>query len=57
MEDFIKPLQPHEIEWKIQSKTKTGKTRVVPYIDARACFDRLDSCFGWEKLVPLEHET
>lgn len=48
MEEFIKPLESHEIEWKIQSKTKTGKTILVPYIDARACYNRLDDCFGWE---------
>ena len=44
--EFTKPLAPTEIEWKVQSKTKTGKTIVVPYIDARAVYDRLDENFG-----------
>lgn len=55
---FTAPLQPHEIEWKIQSKTSTGKTIVVPYIDARAVYNRLDEAFGWEgwslDIEPLE---
>lgn len=42
---FTLPLRPNEVEWKIQS-SKSGKTLVVPYIDARAVFNRLDECFG-----------
>lgn len=50
MEEFTKPLQPNEIEWKVQSyaKNKTW-TIVVPYIDVRAVYNRLDTCFGWDK--------
>lgn len=45
---FREPLQPHEIEWKIQT-SKNGKTLVVPYIDNRAVMSRLDECFSPEK--------
>ena len=44
---FSDPLQPNQVEWKIQSWTKDkSKTIVVPYIDARACYERFDECFG-----------
>lgn len=48
LKQFTKPLTPDEIEWKIQSKTKSTpvKTIVVPYIDNRAVMNRLDSVFG-----------
>ena len=46
LERFVKPLRPNEVEWKIQSKTRKGNTLIVPYIDARAVFTRLDDCFG-----------
>ena len=44
------PTQPNEIEWRIQScgekKDGTVWAKIVPYIDARAVIDRLDSCVG-----------
>lgn len=43
---FTAPLSPTQVEWKVQSKTKTGKTVMVPYMDARAVYDRLDLSFG-----------
>ena len=56
--EFTAPLTPGEIEWKIQGYTKDkSKTTIVPYIDARACFTRLDQCFGpqgwYAKYEPL----
>lgn len=41
-------LKPDEIEWKIQSKTRgdNPSTIIVPYLDARACYDRMDKAFG-----------
>jgi hypothetical protein len=44
---FIKPLEPQEVEWKIQG-SKNGKTLVVPYVDNRAVMTRLDDAFGPE---------
>lgn len=44
-DQFTKPLEPNEIEWKVQSN-KNGKTIIVPYIDNRAVMKRLDDCFG-----------
>ncbi len=41
-------LKPHEIEWKVQSYTKTDKTIVVPYIDNRAVMNRFDDACGVE---------
>ena len=44
-----KPMQPDEIEWRIQS-ARNGKTTVVPYLKNRAVMDRLDAAFspdGW----------
>jgi len=47
IQNFTKPLSPNEVEWKIQAKTKDGnRTIIVPYIDARACYSRLDESFG-----------
>ena len=44
---FRRPLEPNEIEWKIQSVTKDkSKTVIVPYIDNRAVMSRLDEAFG-----------
>lgn len=39
-------LLPDEVEWRVQSVTKTGKTVVVPYIQNRAVQQRLDSLYG-----------
>lgn len=49
LKQFTAPLDPTEIEWKIQGSTKSkDKTIVVPYINNRAVMNRLDSCFGAE---------
>lgn len=43
------PTRPEEIEWRVQS---TGENdgeiwaKIIPYIDARAVTDRLDTCIG-----------
>lgn len=41
------PIQPDEIEWRVQQQTKTGKLIVVPYITNRCVMDRFDRQFGW----------
>lgn len=48
LNELKKFLEPSEIEWKIQSKTKGNNpvTIIVPYLDSRACYDRMDSAFG-----------
>jgi hypothetical protein len=52
MYDFSKltrPLEDHEIEWKIQTCGKTGEkiwAIIVPYVTARAVMNRFDECFG-----------
>jgi hypothetical protein len=40
------PIQPNEIEWRVQSVTSTGKMIVVPYINNRCVMQRFDSAFG-----------
>ncbi len=40
-----KPIQPNEIEWRVQS-AKGGKTTIVPYIQSRAVMNRFDEAFG-----------
>ena len=45
LKNFCRPLDPDEIEWKIQS-VKNDKTLFVPYINNRAVMNRLDECFG-----------
>ena len=42
-----KPIQPNEIEWRVQS-AKGGKTTIVPYITSRAVMNRFDDAFGPE---------
>ena len=45
-----KPIEAHEIEWRVQS-AKNGKTTIVPYIQARAVMNRFDEAFtpaGWK---------
>lgn len=44
-ETLIKPIQPDEIEWRVQS-TKEGKMTVVPYITNRCVMERFDNAFG-----------
>jgi len=49
-EELKKPMQPNEIEWRIQS-ARNGKTIVVPYLQNRAVMDRFDLAFspdGWK---------
>ena len=41
------PIQPNEIEWRVQS-AKNGKTTIVPYITSRAVMNRFDAAFGPE---------
>lgn len=44
------PIQPHEIEWRVQS-VRNGKTTIVPYIQSRAVMNRFDEAFtpsGWK---------
>lgn len=42
------PIQPDEIEWRVQMQTKTGKLIVVPYLTNRTVMDRFDQQFGWD---------
>lgn len=48
--DLFKPTKPEEIEWRIQDCGRTDKSgiwaRIIPYIDARAVMDRLDTIMG-----------
>lgn len=47
--DILTPIQPNEIEWRIQS-SKYGKTTLVPYITNRCVMTRFDAAFtpkGW----------
>lgn len=41
------PLQPSEMEWRVQQQTKTGKLIVVPYLTNRTVMERFDRQFGW----------
>lgn len=50
MEELLKAIQPHEIEWRVQNQTKDGqKIIIVPYITNRCVMDRFDSAFGWDR--------
>ena len=40
-----RPIQPHEIEWRVQS-SRNNKTTIVPYITSRAVMTRFDEAFG-----------
>jgi len=47
MEILSKPIQAHEIEWRVQSQTKNkDKLIVVPYITNRCVMERFDEQFG-----------
>jgi hypothetical protein len=49
-EELKKPMQPNEIEWRIQN-SRNNKTTVVPYLQNRAVMERLDEAFapgGWQ---------
>ena len=45
-ETLTAPIQPNEIEWRVQSVTSTGKMIVVPYINNRCVMQRFDAAFG-----------
>lgn len=47
LEKLTLPIQPDEMEWRVQMQTKTGKLMVVPYITNRCVMDRFDKQFGW----------
>lgn len=44
-EIIYNPIQPDEIEWRVQS-AKDGKMTIVPYITNRCVMDRFDAAFG-----------
>ena len=44
-EILTEPIQPDEIEWRVQS-AKDGKMTVVPYITNRCVMARFDAAFG-----------
>ena len=47
---LLKPIQPEEIEWRVQSQTKDKKKLIiVPYITNRCVMERFDDAFGWDK--------
>lgn len=48
LERFSRPLELNDVEWLIQfnSKDTTGRTKVLPYITARTCHDRLRNDIG-----------
>ncbi len=47
---LAEPIQPHEIEWRVQSQTKSkDKLIIVPYINNRCVMERFDEVFGWDK--------
>ncbi|MBO0934175.1 Rad52/Rad22 family DNA repair protein [Fibrella aquatilis] len=48
LEKLTLPIQPDEMEWRVQMQTKTGKLIVVPYITNRCVMDRFDKQFGWQ---------
>ena len=45
-----KPIQPNEIEWRVQS-AKGGKTTIVPYIQSRAVMNRFDASYHNKCLI------
>ena len=47
--ETIKALkEPMPYQWRVQSKTKTGKVMCSAYIDARDVMNRLDEVCAWE---------
>lgn len=49
MNDILKaPIEAHNLEWRVQSQTGTGKLIVVPYITNRCVMTRFDEAFGPE---------
>jgi hypothetical protein len=47
LKELKQPIQPHEIQWRVQSKGN-GKTTVVPYLTNRCVMERFDKQFGAE---------
>lgn len=46
-DELTAPIQPNEIEWRVQQQTKDGKKIiVVPYITNRCVMHRFDKAFG-----------
>ncbi len=44
---LLEPIQPNEIEWRVQRQTGT-KLIIVPYITNRCVMERFDKAFGWD---------
>lgn len=51
-----RPIEAHEIEWRVQS-VRNGKTTIVPYITNRCVMDRFDEQFGWNGWESFFKET
>lgn len=47
LEKLKEKIQPHEIQWRVQSKGN-GKTTVVPYLTNRCVMERFDEQFGYD---------
>ena len=46
---LLRPIEPKEIEWRVQSQTKDReKLIIVPYINNRCVMERFDQAFGWD---------
>jgi hypothetical protein len=45
LEKLTAKINPHEIQWRVQS-AKNGKTTVVPYLTNRCVMERFDEEFG-----------
>jgi len=44
-EELKKPIQPHQVEWRV-ARANGGTLTVVPYITSRTVMDRFDAAFG-----------
>ena len=47
-EILLAPIEPKNLEWRVQQQTSTGKLIVVPYITNRCVMHRFDAAFGAE---------
>lgn len=45
---LLSPIEPKNLEWRVQQQTSTGKLIVVPYITNRCVMARFDAAFGPE---------
>lgn len=45
---LLAPIEPKNLEWRVQQQTSTGKLIVVPYITNRCVMHRFDASFGPE---------